>query len=163
MFPLDNGILRLTWSVSGPARRVLTRFRSSSSSSSDSLSESLLALSVSLDDTPEPRRSPPRSRVGRGELGRANACSILSALEERSRLKAKILKKKTSLKDLIKINFRIDGNFVRGKIYPRKSGKKVQLHSVIIYKCKLKEDAMFLQDISLRENTTLKLVSLFFF
>ena len=86
IFPLESGILRLTFSASGPARRVLTGWRSSS----DSLPESLLALSLPLDDALEPRRIPPRSRKGRGELGRANACSMLSALEDRSRLKEKL-------------------------------------------------------------------------
>lgn len=82
MFPLVSGTFRLIWSVSGPARRVLTGFRSCS----DSLPVSLLSLSLSLDDALDLRRIPPRSRVARGELGRAKACSILSALEERSRL-----------------------------------------------------------------------------
>lgn len=81
MLPLVNGTFCacLTCSLLGAARRVLA------GCSSDSLPVSLLAL-VSLDDALDPRRNPPRSRVVRGELGRASACSILSALEERSRL-----------------------------------------------------------------------------
>ena len=80
MFPLVSGTFCacLTCSLLGAARRVLA------GCSSDSLPLSLLALS--LDDALDPRRNPPRSRVVRGELGRASACSILSALEERSRL-----------------------------------------------------------------------------
>ena len=84
MFPLDRGTTGacLTWSASDPARRVLTGWRSSS----DSLPVSLLALSLPLDETLDSRCIPPLSLVARGELGRAKACSILSALEERSRL-----------------------------------------------------------------------------
>ena len=85
MLPLVNGTFCacLTCSVLGAARRVLA------GCSSDSLPLSLLALALSLDDALDPRRNPPRSRVVRGELGRASACSILSALEERSRLENK--------------------------------------------------------------------------
>lgn len=85
MLPLVNGTFCacLTCSVLGAARRVLA------GCSSDSLPVSLLALALSLDDALDPRRNPPRSRVVRGELGRASACSILSALEERSRLENK--------------------------------------------------------------------------
>ena len=85
MLPLVNGTFCacLTCSVLGAARRVLT------GCSSDSFPVSLLALALSLDDALDPRRNPPRSRVARGELGRASACSILSALEERSRLENK--------------------------------------------------------------------------
>lgn len=82
MFPLVSGTFCacLTCSLLGAARRVLA------GCSSDSLPLSLLALALSLDDALDPRRNPPRSRVVRGELGRASACSILSALEERSRV-----------------------------------------------------------------------------
>lgn len=85
MLPLVNGTFCacLTCSVFGAARRVLAEC------SSDSFPVSLLALALSLDDALDPRRNPPRSRVPRGELGRASACSILSALEERSRLENK--------------------------------------------------------------------------
>ena len=87
MFPLVSGTFGvcLTCSASGPPRRVLTGYRSSP----DSLPEPLLSLSLLLEDALDPPRIPPRSRVARGELGRARACSILSALEERSRLKGR--------------------------------------------------------------------------
>lgn len=87
MFPLVNGTFCawLSCSVLGAVRRVLA----GCCSSSDSLPVSLLALALLLDEALDRRRNPPRSRVVRGELGRASACSILSALEERSRLKVK--------------------------------------------------------------------------
>lgn len=89
MFPLVSGTFCacLTCSLLGAARRVLA------GCSSDSLPLSLLALALSLDDALDPRRNPPRSRVVRGELGRASACSILSALEERSRLRDRFYKR----------------------------------------------------------------------
>lgn len=80
IFPLVSGTFRACLSCSGAVRRVLGGF----CSSSDSLPLSLLSLS--LDDALDTRRIPPRSRVARGELGRASACSMLSALEERSRI-----------------------------------------------------------------------------